>query len=166
MKAWIGVVLLASALAVTAQDKLDLSRAIVVSTGNLTSPEQKAIEMLRDEVERRTGIRWEHAIGMPAGGGPVIVAGQAAAVSTLLPAAAAPPTPAESFRTGVASRQVYISGRDPRGVLYGIGHLLRKLEMRRGQVLLPAGYGVSTSPETRLRGHQLGYRPKTNSYDG
>ncbi|MEX2264156.1 MAG: hypothetical protein WD696_19540 [Bryobacteraceae bacterium] len=166
MKLWICVLLLASALPITPQDKIDLTQAAVISDGNLTSPEQKAIEMLRDEVERRTGIRWEHATRKPAGSGPVIVVGQTAAVNALLPAAAAPPTAAESFRTGVVDRQVYVNGRDARGVLYGAGHLLRKLEMRRGQVLLAANYGVATSPETGLRGHQLGYRPKTNSYDG
>ena len=31
---------------------------------------------------------------------------------------------------------------------------------------LPGGLNVSTAPHYPLRGHQLGYRPKTNSYDG
>ena len=30
----------------------------------------------------------------------------------------------------------------------------------------PAGFDVATAPRYPLRGHQLGYRPKTNSYDG
>jgi hypothetical protein len=37
--------------------------------------------------------------------------------------------------------------------------------MARGKVLLPAGFQVATAPRTVLRGHQLGYRQKTNSYD-
>jgi hypothetical protein len=139
---------------------------VLVSADHLSPPERKAIEMLRDEVERRTGIRWEHTSRKPSGSGPAIIVGQPADVKPLLPQATAPPTPPESFQTGIVDRQVYINGRDPRGVLYGVGHLLRKLEMRRGQVLLASGYGIATSPETGLRGHQLGYRPKTNSYDG
>ena len=31
---------------------------------------------------------------------------------------------------------------------------------------MPPGLRLSTTPRTPLRGHQLGYRPKTNSYDG
>ena len=33
-------------------------------------------------------------------------------------------------------------------------------------VLLPAEFQLETGPRYPLRGHQLGYRPKTNSYDG
>ncbi|HEY2154604.1 MAG TPA: hypothetical protein VGH33_03175, partial [Isosphaeraceae bacterium] len=31
---------------------------------------------------------------------------------------------------------------------------------------LPKGFQLSSSPKVTMRGHQLGYRPKTNSYDG
>ena len=30
---------------------------------------------------------------------------------------------------------------------------------------VPDGINVTTAPKIALRGHQLGYRPKTNSYD-
>jgi len=33
-------------------------------------------------------------------------------------------------------------------------------------VTLPADLDIKTAPKYALRGHQLGYRPKTNSYDG
>ena len=38
--------------------------------------------------------------------------------------------------------------------------------MARGKVTLADDLNVSTAPKFPLRGHQLGYRPKTNSYDG
>src|SRR5437870_1020222 len=38
--------------------------------------------------------------------------------------------------------------------------------MDRGRVELPANLDLATAPRYPLRGHQLGYRPKTNSYDG
>ena len=60
---------------------------------------------------------------------------------------------------------VIISGFDERGALYGIGYLLRKIEMRRYQVLVPEDLDISSSPRYPIRGHQLGYRPKTNAYD-
>jgi hypothetical protein len=38
--------------------------------------------------------------------------------------------------------------------------------MTRGKIGLPAGFEEASAPQVALRGHQLGYRPKTNSYDG
>ena len=64
-----------------------------------------------------------------------------------------------------ASKTVLVIGHDPRGVLYGIGKLLRKMEIRPGQVLVPVNIKMASSPRYPIRGHQLGYRPKTNSYD-
>src|SRR4029453_11973533 len=52
------------------------------------------------------------------------------------------------------------------GGVLGVGGLLRALEMRRDSVTLPNPLNVTTAPKYALRGHQLGYRPKTNSYDG
>jgi len=60
---------------------------------------------------------------------------------------------------------VVIAGADERSLLYGLGRLLRKLEIRETDVRLPAPLRFSTTPKARLRGHQLGYRPKTNAYD-
>ncbi|MBS0261136.1 MAG: hypothetical protein JSS02_04205, partial [Planctomycetes bacterium] len=58
-----------------------------------------------------------------------------------------------------------IAGEDERGVLFGVGRLLRELRFARGSIHLPDGFVQATAPETSLRGHQLGYRQKTNSYD-
>jgi hypothetical protein len=51
-------------------------------------------------------------------------------------------------------------------VLFGVGRLLRTVRMEKRKVTLPADFKVATAPHYPLRGHQLGYRPKTNSYDG
>lgn len=157
--------LLAVALPAASQ-ALDLSQAVIVSREGLASPEQKAIEMLQDEVERRTGIRWERVSRLPSDSRSAIVIGQPASVKAILPSAADPPPGPESYTVASAANNIVIAGRDPRGVLFGAGYLLRKLEMRRGQITLPPGFAIATSPETPLRGHQLGYRPKVNSYDG
>ncbi len=154
-----------------AQSRVDLTHAVVVTAATITSPEKAAVAMLRDEVESRTGIRWEVTAKRSSGAASTIVIGLADAIKTIAPGldTGAPETRPEGFRNGIVrspSLAVFVTGHDPRGVLFGVGHLLRKMEMRRGQVLLDASYAVSTAPETRLRGHQLGYRPKTNSYDG
>src|SRR5262249_57255082 len=78
---------------------------------------------------------------------------------------------AEGFRLyvakdGRAAPAVFVVGNDARGVLFGVGRLLRELRMARGKVALDDRIDVATAPKFPLRGHQLGYRPKTNSYDG
>ena len=76
----------------------------------------------------------------------------------------------EGFRIERAGDSLTVTGNDARGVLYGVGWLLRHLEVRRCSVLLPDalldGGPVRSAPHYPLRGHQIGYRPKTNSYCG
>ena len=60
---------------------------------------------------------------------------------------------------------LWIIGADNRGVLYGIGKLLRTAEMRPNQITISNTIDISTSPEYALRGHQFGYRNTANSWD-
>ena len=76
---------------------------------------------------------------------------------------------AEGFRIRVTKGKsgplVFVVGNDSRGVLFGVGRLLRELRMQPGRVTLADNFSVTNAPKYPLRGHQLGYRPKTNSYD-
>ncbi len=58
-----------------------------------------------------------------------------------------------------------IAGEDDRGVLFGIGYLLRHLEFSPSHALLRAPLRVTSAPQFAIRGHQLGYRFKNNTYD-
>ncbi len=60
---------------------------------------------------------------------------------------------------------ILVAGNDPRGVFYGVGKLLRSLYMKLGSISAPKSLHITTSPRYAIRGHQLGYRPKTNAYD-
>jgi hypothetical protein len=60
---------------------------------------------------------------------------------------------------------VVIAGEDDRGVLFGIGYLLRHLEFSPGRAMLPAPLRITSAPQFAIRGHQLGYRFKNNTYD-
>ncbi len=136
---------------------LDLTNAVVVTPSALSGPERKAVTMLVDEVEKRTLIHWPVQTGMPSDGKPAIELTRLGR------------GPAEGYRFDVRASgapAVAIAGNDARGVLFGIGRLLRTLHMRRGSVTVDSDVHVETAPHYRLRGHQLGYRPKTNSYDG
>jgi hypothetical protein len=159
-----------------AEPNVDLSRAVVISTPNLTKSTEKAVRMLVEEVDNRSMILWERVEKWPADKTPVIVVGPADAVHKLLtqqglklPAPAAKLAP-EGYQIGAltegATPIVYIAGNDARGVLFGVGRLLRELRLERQKVTLPGGFKETSAPQTPLRGHQLGYRPKTNSYDG
>jgi hypothetical protein len=130
---------------------LDLSGAVVVTPLKLSGPEEKAVTMLVEEVEKRTGIRWPVAPSAP---------GIRVEVTT------APAAPAEGYHIKVAADSVRVTGNDTRGVLFGIGRLLREMRMDRGAVSIPDNCSETSAPRYALRGHQLGYRPKTNSYDG
>jgi hypothetical protein len=154
---------------------IDVTRAVVVTPAGLSGPPAKAVQMLVEEVEARTMVRWDRVEKWQAAGTPVVVVGPADGVRDLLDKhgirlPAAEGTKPEGYRIGVAgdgaAPVVWVAGNDPRGVLFGVGRLLRELRLGRLKITLPAGFREESAPTTALRGHQIGYRPKTNSYDG
>src|SRR4029453_16289413 len=152
---------------------IDLTQAIVLTPPALALPEQTAVRMLIEEVEKRTMLRWERALKWSNDPRPVIVIGPAAGVRPML-AERGVEVPNqrvghEGFRIGVPPSNptiVSVAGDDPRGTLFGVGRLLRELRLERQAIKLSANFTVESAPRTQIRGHQLGYRPKTNSYDG
>jgi hypothetical protein len=172
--ALLAIPLVATRLVASGPD-LDLTRAVVVTPAGLSGPPAKAVRMLVEEVEQRSMVRWDWGEKWPAGGTPVIVVGPAGGVRDLLDRhdirlATSSRLKPEGYRIGVtadrAAPVVWVAGNDSRGVLFGVGRLLRELRLGRLHVTLPAGLQVESAPTTSLRGHQIGYRPKTNSYDG
>ena len=71
----------------------------------------------------------------------------------------------EGFRIYSNNSLLIISGHDELGILYGIGYFLRKIEIRNEFIRIINNFNTSRTPKSSLRGHQLGYRPKTNAYD-
>jgi len=151
---------------------IDLTDAIVVAPSGLSRLEKKAVSVLVEEVESRSGRRWGVRETWPAAGGPVVAVGRATALPEqavrLLGEAGARRPKAEGYRirTDPEVRAAVVAGNDARGVLFGVGRLLRELRIFPGRVLVPAAWSLDTAPRYPIRGHQLGYRPKTNSYDG
>src|SRR5213594_2031890 len=134
----------------------DLTRAVIVAPANLSRPEQKAITMLAEEVEKRTQIKWEMAPAWPGGGAAVIAVGQASALNSFAGQYAAElladrgVSAAEGFRirvkSGKATPAVFIVGNDARGVLFGVGYLLRHLRLARGNITLSDDFKATTAP--------------------
>ncbi len=156
--------------------EIDLANAVVVVPDGLSGTEAKAVRLLVEEVRRRSRIGWNTMIRWPTKRVPVIAVGPAAMLESLpsqygqLVRSQPPGKAEEGFRiqtvvSADAAPVVSIVGNDARGVLFGVGRLLRELRMAPGQVLLPEALNLASAPKYRIRGHQLGYRPKTNSYD-
>jgi len=156
---------------------IDLHAAQVVVPDDLSGPEKKAVALFVDEIATRTRLRLPVANDWPADPGtPVIAFGPAAKLAKFAGgfgadlAADNRQLPAEGFRIRTATPTerapaILVVGNDSRGVLFGVGKLLRSLELSRDRIVLPAPLNVTTWPAMPIRGHQLGYRPKTNSYD-
>ncbi|HEY5914155.1 MAG TPA: hypothetical protein VJA21_26505 [Verrucomicrobiae bacterium] len=155
--------------------ELDLSDAVVVTAGDLPARESKAVQMLLDEIEKRTHVRLTNSHTWPSANIPVIGVGvQPAVAASTGPYASelqagSAPRAAEGYRictlTGRGNPAVFVIGNDSRGVLFGVGRLLREFRMRPGSVILDENLEITSAPKYPLRGHQLGYRPKCNSYD-
>ncbi len=135
---------------------LDLTRAVVVAPANISGPENKAVQMLIEEVEQRSQVRWARVDQAPSDGTPFISINRASRKDLAR----------EGYQLKTTGSGVSISGNDARGVLFGTGHLLRTLRIEKSKITLPIKLDLTTAPKYPLRGHQLGYRPKTNSYDG
>ncbi|HKQ72146.1 MAG TPA: glycoside hydrolase family 20 zincin-like fold domain-containing protein [Blastocatellia bacterium] len=146
---------------IIAESETDLTRAVVVAPADLSDPENKAVQMLIEEVEKRTQLRWPRVNQAPNEGAPFISISR-----TAVKGGGKAPLASEGYQIKTAGNTVYVNGNDARGVLFGVGRLLRALRMMKRKITLPDDFNIATSPKYPLRGHQLGYRPKTNSYDG
>ena len=150
----LGLALAGALLACSAACALDLREAVVSTDTNLTATEKQAVRMLVEEVERRTALGWSRPAGSGRPSGPTVVVHHARGSG-----------PAEGFRLQVRGSGVDIQGNDERGTLFGVGRFLRELRWDHGQAEIAADLDVTSSPKYRLRGHQIGYRPKVNTYD-
>jgi hypothetical protein len=154
---------------------VDLTRATIVTPPNLSVQERTAVRVLVEEVAKRTNVRLPVATQWPAATVPAIAVGPLATASRWVGAGlrggASAGTPGrEGYRvalnaSGRSAPTVLVLGADARGVLFGVGRLLRELRMQRSSLSVPASLDVVSTPQVALRGHQLGYRPKTNAYD-
>ena len=154
---------------------MDLKNAVIVSPTELSGREKKAVRMLIEEFEKRTHILLPTMTAWPSSNAPVIAVGNRATPQQFagpyskellaMRKTAGPEGYRLCTKRGASSPGVFVIGDDERGVLFGVGRLLRELHMQRGSVTLADEFDITTAPKYPLRGHQLGYRPKTHSYD-
>jgi hypothetical protein len=173
MKLLLSLVLAGSSAMGLGAAPLDVSRASIVASDSSSRVEAKAVAMLADEIERRTRIRLVIADQPPKGDQVVILVGTAAEMvgrSFAPPAGLEIPNRPDAYAIWVDTSRpsrstICLAGHDARGALFAAGRLLRLLDLSRDRVRLESTTAIATAPRVPLRGHQLGYRPKTNSYD-
>jgi len=151
---------------------IDLSKAKILALNTNSKILANAADMLKDEIEKRTRIRLEVVTSMPARGVPAVVIGVGRQVTKQF---AMPPglelgQKADGYALWIDKDKrdaatICLAGADERGALFATGRLLRLLKMSRDKIGIDEGVQIATAPKYSLRGHQLGYRPKTNSYD-
>ncbi len=74
---------------------------------------------------------------------------------------------AEGYRIEIDPKipAIIVLGNDDRGLTNGVGRLIREFRFENEHLHIPSTFHESSAPKMKLRGHQLGYRAKTNSYD-
>ncbi len=168
--------------------EIELQKGVVVVSDDARkdNAERVAPVVLTEEVKKRTGIRWKIVENWPAKERAEIVlatrktmakwpvqmdAEHLAAVNALKPEGyiifSGDPTgrPDLSNEKGKIPLRIWVIGADGRGVLFGVGKLLRLLETKKGEVRLNTPVNLVSSPAYPIRGHQLGYRNRANSWD-
>lgn len=156
---------------------LDLSESIIVSpyiAGE--DPRAEAVRMLKGEIYKRSKIVIDILDQREFTPAPIIVVTEASDPG--LDQAGYPRDEAvrefekkpEGYRILVQTRTVpapvvWVIGNDARGVLFGVGRLLREMILLPGEITLDVSFSDQSAPRYPLRGHQLGYRGKANTYD-
>ncbi len=155
---------------------MDLKEAaILVAARPQVRTELVAAHMLQEEVQKRTGLKWETMTERP-GRKPVIAlagATESEFASLKVPRRSGqnvPESRSEGYRVcvrrdGDGAPVIWVIGADARGILFGVGRLIRLLDWGAGRVTLAETTDISSSPAYPIRGHQLGYRARANSYD-
>ncbi len=164
------LILLSSSHLLASSASLDFTDSVIVTPPKLEELEHKAVTVLQEEIQRRTGIQLRTLTEWPKNQRSVIAVGQTAEVKAIAGPYAdilegGQTLRKEGFRLSIRENAIFVVGNDQRGVLYGIGKLLRTLRMKPGSILAPEDLDITTCPRYPIRGHQLGYRPKTNAYD-
>jgi hypothetical protein len=153
---------------------LDLSRAAIVPVGEHRAI-GKAADLLRGWIRSHSDLSWTQAT-VPDSILPSVILGTAADLKQSSghgwpPATHEQITDPEGFVIWLdagAPARIWLVGADPRGVLYAVGRLIRWLEIRPVAITLPRvepGLLMASHPRFPVRGHQLGYRHRSNSYD-
>ena len=128
----------------------NLSDALLILPPGMTGPELKAADMLLDEVEKRSRIRWKVVNQLPSNTPKGIVLGQRSELIHSFPSLAekinnTTNDKAEGYHiVSLESGLIVVCGNDARGVLFGAGKLLRMMNYARDTVSIAGPVDLSS----------------------
>lgn len=155
-------------------EQIGFSKAVILISDEITSPvKETCIRVLQEEVGKRTSLEfkqadnWSNEITIA-----LCLSSSKRLLGKKIPAREGnkiEEKQPEGFRLYYDKRRgkniLWIIGADKRGVLFGIGELLRRAKMSEDKFLIDTPLDFASSPAYPIRGHQLGYRNTANSYD-
>lgn len=172
---YILLVLVCSVLMLNAQS-INFKNATIIVASSVPSPmKETAARMLTEEIAKRTNLTLKTVAAWPKTNAltvALVLSSDRELLGKTIPTRtdkSGAEYKAEGFRvvseTNDKGGVVWIIGADARGILFGSGWLLRKLQLSLGGAQLEGNVDIATSPAYPIRGHQLGYRHTANSYD-
>jgi len=163
--------LLCSAVTLYAQP-ISLKNGSVLVAPSVPSPmKETAARMLAEEIAKRTNLTLKTATAWPKTNAitvALVLASDRELLGKTIPARTEKSSAeyqSEGFRVVSEANVLWVIGADARGVLFGTGWLLRKLQLSNVVAQLDSKVDFASSPAYPIRGHQLGYRHTANSYD-
>jgi hypothetical protein len=156
------------------KDNLDLSKATILVSKEIEKPMNETVAaVLKEEIEKRTSIELVRANDWNSNTTIALalqddtqVFGKKVPSSIGTDKSAIKKEGFRIFHEQDGKKDVlWIIGANARGVLYGIGKLLRIAKMESEQINVANALDLVSAPEYALRGHQFGYRNTANSWD-
>lgn len=158
-------------LSYTSFAQIDLSNAAIWMEQNKKHPLDGPTNVLRDEVLKRSGISLT-STEKPIEGQTVIFIvtsdGESKIPKYIRESVTKIAQPGEEGYKLVTIKDqsaVIIAGKNARALLFGVGKFLREATLKNNEFTIKENLAISSTPAYPIRGHQLGYRAKTNSYD-
>lgn len=131
---------------------ITLSGCTVKISVQETSLVRKVLQILQEETFRRTSLHLNEAQNQ----------NQGSYIELRINCASAD---REGFLLEKIENGICITGGDERGLLYGVGFLLRKSELKTNSFVYIGPSEYRSSPRYAIRGQQLGYRPLNNTFE-
>jgi hypothetical protein len=155
--------------------EIDITDASVIVSENIKSPvKENLYHVISEEIEKRTSVKWDDGRSTKESKNTIaiVLSKDKKLLGKTVPVRHGdnlPEMKAEGYRVFVETVEekntIWIIGADERGVLYGIGQILRTARMEKDLISIAKNYEIASSPMYSIRGHQLGYRHTANSWD-
>jgi hypothetical protein len=158
----------------TENRQVDLSHAVILISSDAEPVVRKAAQMFSEETAKRSGVTLKIVTQIPTPGTAIIRLNTpnrtpgGGGSNKLEILAEEGRMAAEGYALTVRRLDdkpfVSAEGYDPLGCMFAVGYLLRQMHYSPGKISAPE-MNVISAPSKPLRGHQLGYRVQSNTYD-